>query len=106
MKMSFRIRLVLGILACHRLAQLVALDDGPLFVFKRLRAAAGRRAAAGGIFWSSLAEGIHCPYCLGMWFAVPVAALVARITMGGDLILLWLGIAGGQSALEEVGRRK
>ena len=84
----------LAILACYRLSQLFALDQGPYDVFDRLRRFCGKRGVD-SLFWASVAEGLHCPYCLGVWWAMPLAILV-----GGNFILCWLGIAGGQAFLE------
>ncbi len=96
------IRLVLAAFAVYRLAGLFALDVGPFGVFERMRAWAGRRAAGAPKYsaaWS-LAEGLHCPYCLGVWLAVPVWLLYRSKSRWGDFVLGVLGIAGMQSFLE------
>lgn len=87
-------------LAVYRLAQLVAYDDGPLHVFAYLRQDARGRANTGLWYWQHWAELVHCPYCLGVWFALLAALLVAVPTLPGDLLLLWLGLAGAQAYLE------
>ena len=97
-------RLVLAALTCYRLAQLVAIDDGPADAFLRLRAWAG----AYDIGQDSRPERglgrlLGCPYCLGVWFALPCAAAALWPTWAGDAALLVLGIAGAQSVLQ--GRR-
>lgn len=100
-------RLALAVLACYRLGQLVAVDDGPAFVFARLREWADGQARReqelgfkrGG--WISLTDGLHCPFCVGMWAAGLLALLVARPGKVGDFILTALGIAGAQTWLEE-----
>lgn len=86
----------LAILACYRLSQLLAIDDGPYNVFLEWRKWLGRRAN-GSTFWHNVAEMFHCPFCLGVWFAFPLALLI-----DGNFLLLWLGIAGGQAFLEEL----
>ena len=99
-------RIALAILACFRLGELFAFDEGPLRVFERLRFALGandydmkgRPESAWGRF-------ISCPYCLGIWFAAFLVVLVVCPTLAGDLALLWLGIAGGQALLQGIGGR-
>lgn len=106
--LSVTLKIALAILATFRLAQLVALDDGPLDIFKMLRLAIGHRAAwAHGsgkrfdvLFWSSFAELFHCPYCLGVWFALAITPLVFIDNVTIDIILVALALAGGQSFLE------
>lgn len=92
------LRLALAVLACYRLARLVSRDtltDG-------LRGWAVNRAV-GKLPYSPawlLAEWLHCSYCLGVWLAVPCAVLVVWPTFPGDILLAWLGIAGGQALIQ------
>lgn len=103
-------RLILAILATYRLAQLVVFDDGPLFIFARLREWSDREAVIeqdDGIkrgLMSSLADGLHCPYCVGVWAAGLCAILVTFPTKMGDIFLTCLAIAGGQAILERNGK--
>jgi len=94
------IRYVLAALACYRLSQLVALDDGPFFVFQRLRDWSERISIgkSGDHLYASLRELLMCPYCLGVWFAAVTLAL--STTPWGQIINAWLGIAGAQALLE------
>ena len=94
------LKIGVAILACYRLAQLVALDDGPYKIFARFRAESGRWAAGGDAFWENCAELIHCPFCLGMWFGLPLALWVGGSII--DIIIVWLAIAGGQAFLQGV----
>lgn len=102
--MASWLEILLAILATYRLAQLIAFDDGPYHVFDKFRKELGRRAAPEqalqivGI-WTNLAELFTCPYCLGIWFALPFVFLVGFVNVTG-FILLWLGIAGGQAVLQ------
>lgn len=91
-----------AVLACYRLAQLVPLDDGPLFVFKRLRDWARARQAT--VWQRSLSEFVQCPYCQGVWYA---GALALWIHPGGiaDWLVMTLAVAGGQAFLETLGNR-
>ena len=100
------LRVLLATLAVYRLAQLVAYDDGPAHVFRRIREAAGRRAAAGSYLWHNVATWLHCPYCSGVWLAVLAALGVQWYSVAGDVLLLWWGIAGAQAILENVSVRR
>ncbi|GAG30736.1 unnamed protein product [marine sediment metagenome] len=90
--------LILSILATYRIAQLIAYDDAPFALMERFRTYLGKKAAGGskyGIWWS-LAELIHCPYCIGLWIALLFALF------SNNFLLYWLAIAGGQSFLENI----
>ena len=81
-------RLIFAVLTIYRLARMIASDDGPLFLFKRLRYWAKDRAyyealTTGQVIddrhfskWHNLAEGLSCPYCIGVWLSLPAFALV------------------------------
>lgn len=116
---AFLLMLVLALVA-YRLAELVVYDDGPLNVFARLRAwtrmydrdAYGVGYAGATRFQVVLGKILECPYCAGMYFALAGAGLWGLV-MGIDwslrLLLLpvvWLGIAGAQSALESIASRE
>lgn len=103
------IRLVLAVLTSYRLAVLFSQEDGPLFVFARLRdfvdsrrydRQQGNPKYAG--FWASLDEGLRCAWCVGVWAAALCAVLVWRPTVPGDVLLTWLGIAGAALFLERL----
>ncbi len=95
------LRWALAALACYRLAQLIALDDGPADWLLRVRDWAGcSRYGEDGRPASSLGRLLACPYCLGVWFAAPCAGLALWPTTIGDVFLAVLGLAGAQAALE------
>lgn len=102
------LRLILAILACYRIANLVAEDDGPGDVFRRLRGWTDHKRLeeqAGGLArgrWANIDDGVRCPYCVGVWAAALLASLV--YTGIADPVLLWLGIAGGQAILQDLRR--
>ena len=86
-------------LACYRLARLLAFDEGPFGLVHRIRAAIGAydydkqgRAQTG------LGRMATCPYCLGMWIAIPLAYYAAGAQW--MIVIWWLAIAGGQSFLQ------
>lgn len=89
--MSIEIRLILAAFAVYRLAQFVAIDDGPSDVFRRLRAWAVT-GWLGGL--------VHCPYCVGVWAALGCAVLVLWPCGAGDMLLVVLGLAGAQAWLQ------
>lgn len=100
--MDFK-RFIILSLACYRLAQLIANDDGPLSIFGRIRRGVDRKAKAEqeegrGLIWQSVSDGINCPFCVGVW----VAAVLGVVYTGIDRLLFIriLAIAGAQSWLE------
>ena len=95
------VRWILAALAAYRLAQLVALDEGPFRVFARLRSWAGCHPS--DLIRENLGELIHCPYCLGVWFGLFCALLALWPAPGGDVILAVFGLAGAQAFLESIG---
>ncbi len=121
--MSEYLRLVLAVFTCYRLARLVALDDGPFFIFKRLRywlkdKAYYEAAANANISdktedldywiindrwfgkWHNLAEGISCPFCIGTWASLFIFPLLVWPTQIGDLFLLLVSLSGMQAFLQ------
>ena len=106
------VRLMLSILTLFRLARLLAVDDGPLWVFARLRGWTDTQTvkAQGYIglqtipaaVWGSLDEGLRCPYCVGIWLAPLVGLLYARQGWLSDALLVIIGLAGGQALLQGV----
>ncbi|HTE18679.1 MAG TPA: hypothetical protein VK689_09910, partial [Armatimonadota bacterium] len=60
--------LVVGVLCVWRVTHLLAVEDGPWMAAARLRRLAGTG------FWGGLAG---CFYCLSLWIAAPVAAVLA-----------------------------
>ncbi len=95
------VRWLLAALTCYRLAQFMAIDDGPCDVFLRLRDWAGASTyGQDGRPATSLGRLVSCPYCIGVWAAVLCAAAALWPTMVGDLFLAALGLAGAQAALQ------
>lgn len=86
------LRLLIAILVTYRLAGLVAIDDGPLSIFQRLRQ----------VPIGELRKLVNCPYCVGVWAALGIAWWLF-----GDYAPEWrlawaLAIAGGQALLQEL----
>ena len=57
---------VLGSLATHRLSLLVSHEDGPAWVFRKLRNIPDKK--------SSLHKGIRCQWCVSQWMGGAVAS--------------------------------
>jgi len=95
------VRLLLAGLATYRVARLIAIDEGPFSVFQRLRDVAGTYdLGENGQPVSGLGRGLGCPYCVGLYVAVLAAAAVAFPSWLGDLVMLWLGLAGAAAYLQ------
>ena len=92
--------ILLAILAAYRLSRLIAYDD----IFKGMRQWVGRKAAGSFSRWRWVADLVHCPHCSGVWFAAFLAVMFLFIypETGWKVILVWLGIAGGQELLQSV----
>ncbi len=113
-------RIVITILAVYRLALLFPRDDGPLFVFRRIRLYAEKKAILeqgrlrerfkNGEFKdeekillgprSNFYEGIFCPDCMGLYMSALCIALLFLPTIPGDIFLGIFGLAGGQTFLQ------
>jgi len=96
-------RFVIAVLASYRLAFMLAFEDGPLSVFATLRGLTvydRKGNARSGVVWESLTELFLCPYCLGVWCSALMTLLVTPLSAFS--FVLWLGIAGGQSALHYI----
>lgn len=99
---DFLIRLVLAIFTCYRLARLVAKDDGPMFLFEHIRQWVKAKADEESYNlgkWHSLSEGLECPYCLGVWFSIPLLLFVIYPMTITDLFMLLMTISGVQAWL-------
>jgi hypothetical protein len=87
--------LLLCALATYRVAYLIAVEDGPADLLRRLRAAAERRyppvlVEPGVLEDSNVVRGLTCPLCVSFWAALPVYAL----SWLAPPVVWWLGIAG------------
>lgn len=100
--MNLWLKLILATFACYRLAQLIAIDGGPYSIFVRFRLWAGRKAMRSPTR-QTFAELITCPFCLGIWLAIPLTAIVVwKENLSFWYIgLIFLAISGGQTFLQE-----
>lgn len=101
------VKLVSCSLASYRLAQLVSIDFGPMHVFEYLRLRLNKRAYQEQILkrgklgvWQSIAEGVSCPYCVGVWIAFFISALSLLNSSLVDFFVFVLAVSGGQALLQ------
>jgi hypothetical protein len=88
----FWIRFLVSALATWRVTHLLVREDGPWDTIVRLR-----QWLAHG-FWGRL---LDCFYCVSLWVAAPVAAVVT--TTLPDAVLTWLALSAAACLLERVG---
>ena len=102
--MSDLLAFVLSSFACFRLAELIAVDDGPGDIMIKVRAWFGAYDLDDdGEPKTSIGRGIICPYCIGIWLAFFLAFAVAPLDW--RMLLWWFAIAGGQAFLQGIGGR-
>ncbi len=97
-------QLLIAVLATYRLAHLLPRDDGPLFVFTRIRTYISTKAMNENDplgLWANIDAWSECPYCQGLYAAMFVVWLSEKRTKKTNLFLLVLAIAGGQSLLQK-----
>lgn len=101
-------QLAIAILATYRLALLLPDDEGPFFVFTRIRAMVAGRAVRENDdlgFWANIDSGINCAYCCGLYAAILVSILVFSDNFWANLVLFIFAVAGGQSILQKWGEQ-
>ena len=79
--LGFWPRLALAVLAAWRVTHLLAAEDGPFGLVLKLR------QRLGSSMWGQLMD---CPYCVSLWVALPLAALLATDLLGWGLSVLAL----------------
>jgi len=79
--------LILGGLAAYRLALLVSKEDGPAYIFRRLRHLPTEE--------SSAKVGLSCEWCVSVWAGALVALYMWWIGLfpGAEWPLYWLAIS-------------
>lgn len=95
---------VIAILAIYRLAHLLPEDEGPFFIFTRIRNFTATKAMNENDplgFWANIDSGINCVYCCGLYAAMAVTGLILWQNYYGNIILLVFAVAGGQSLLQK-----
>lgn len=102
--------LLIGCFAVYRLALLLHLEAGPFGVFEKWRSWLENNTwqwnpTVDGALLRAVRELFECYWCLSLWLALPVAALL----FWGDwrlAILAWLGLSGGAILIKEVSNGK
>lgn len=97
--------LIILALAAYRAAALVALDDGPRYVFIKIRGWFTERAAREDRpdgMWHNLRDLVHCPYCLGVWFSILFVSVDCLNWQVVDTVLFILAIAGAQAFMQGI----
>jgi len=87
------VRFTLSALAVYRVSYLVARDDGPWNLFRRLRSAA-KRTGAGRL--------VTCVNCLSVWVSLPLAWFVGSSWV--ERILAWWALSGAAVLLDRATR--
>jgi hypothetical protein len=101
------IQFLIAILATYRLAHLLPEDEGPFFIFTRIRLFIGTKAMMENNelgFWANVDSGINCVYCCGLYAAMLVSLLILWQNYYGNIFLLIFAIAGSQSLLQKWGK--
>jgi len=95
---------ILACFAVFRVAELIAVDDGPSDRLLWLRAKLGAYDLDDdGRPATSIGRFIICPYCISIWLAALAAMAIAP--RDWRMALWWLAIAGGAAFLQGVGGR-
>lgn len=95
---------IIAILATYRLAHLLPEDEGPFFIFTRIRNYTATKAMNENDplgFWANIDSGVNCVYCCGLYAAILVTGLVLWQNVYGNIFLLVFAIAGGQTAIQK-----
>ena len=87
------VRFTLSALAVYRVAFLLAREDGPWGVFRRLRSSA-RDSVAGRLF--------GCLNCLSVWIALPLAAFVGHSWI--ERLVAWWALSGAAVLVDRATR--
>lgn len=77
---------------------MLTMEEGAFSIFAKVR----ERIDPQQTTW--IGRGINCPFCVGFWIALAIAAMLTCPDLPDalfwrDLVLNWLAIAGGQAAL-------
>lgn len=81
---------IIGMLATWRASYLLQNEPGPAGIFLRLQAWMAKHEKRPG----DIGDGFYCFYCLSMWIALPIAAVISN----GDWWLTpiyWFALSAG-----------
>lgn len=93
--MNFLIFLVAS-LVVYRLSLLISEEDGPAWIFRKLRNVPSKK--------SSAHEGIRCIWCVGVYMSAIVATFLwwREYIPGAEWPFWWLGLAGAEVGLNQM----
>ena len=101
-------KVLLAIPAAFKLAELVAIEEGPISIFSRFRRFVGQLAATDKAknpevrtVRTEIADLVNCPFCVGVWASFLLTVLIFIPSTPGDIFLVAMAIAGGQSFLQQ-----
>jgi len=79
--------LLLGGLVAYRLSLMISKEDGPAYIFRKIRKLPPKN--------SSAKEGLSCAWCMSIWTGALVAAYLWLIGIipGIEWPLYWLGLS-------------
>jgi hypothetical protein len=80
--------LLLGGLATFRLSLLLSKEDGPAYIFRRIRRIPPENTSA--------REGLSCEWCMSVWMGAIVAVYLwwTKVITGVEMPLYWLAMSG------------
>ena len=90
---SAALRFALSALAVYRVAFLVAREDGPWGVFRRLRSSV-KDSVAGRL--------VACVNCLSVWISLPLAAFVGGSWI--EQVVAWWALSGAAVVIDRATR--
>jgi hypothetical protein len=88
--MNTMFRFLLAALATWWCAFLLVREDGPGYIFARLRSKLGN---------GFLGQLLGCVKCVGMWVSIPFAFFVRGNWI--ELVVIWLALAGVTTLIDE-----
>lgn len=97
-------RFIHAVLATFRIARLLPLDDGPLYIFERIRTFASKKAGSERSelgFWHNFNDAVTCPYCQGLYLASLIVVFLKSKRKFADAFLLVFALAGAQTILQK-----
>jgi hypothetical protein len=92
----------IAMLANWRLSSLLVHEEGPWSIFRRIRAFIAQKALVDekSATWATFSEGIHCVWCVSLWFSPFVAVWAAWDVP--SWVILTFALSGGSILVETV----
>lgn len=96
--MNYFLLILLSGLACYRITRILTKEEGPLRIFESVRLFLGQSVENN--FTRSIAILSICPYCLGVWIALPLALLINVPDV--SIVISIFAISGIQALLQRI----